>query len=367
MFSRAELVPGTDNYKFYYSLHPENQAIDDAFRQNPGLLSAQASKYDPITFSIAQANFMTVAYFKHNVDGSPSQTKTTVNPREISAFIKRWMKKTGAAEVGITYLKDYHLYSIRGRAYNYNEPVKNTHKYAIAIIVEMDKELLDAAPAGPTIMESSQQYLNAGNLAMQLAQFIRNLGYQARAHIDGNYEVVCPLVAQDAGLGAIGRMGLLMTPRYGPRVRISVVTTDMPLVTDKPKDYSWMTTFCYYCKKCAYNCPSKAISTEPPIKINNILRWKINQEKCYTYWTRVGTDCARCISVCPFAHPNNLLHNTIRFFISKSYLFARFALWMDNVFYGRHPRPRIPQWMVQVIKTTKQKAPHPKNKMRDYA
>ncbi|MFQ6103859.1 MAG: hypothetical protein ACE5OP_06150 [Candidatus Glassbacteria bacterium] len=52
---------------------------------------------------------------------------------------------------------------------------------------------------------------------------IRNLGYPARTHIDGNYRVVCPLVARDAGIGEIGRMGLLMTPRLGPRVRIAVV------------------------------------------------------------------------------------------------------------------------------------------------
>ena len=45
---------------------------------------------------------------------------------------------------------------------------------------------------------------------------IRRLGYPARAHIDGNYRVIAPLVARDAGLGEIGRMGLLMTPRSRP-------------------------------------------------------------------------------------------------------------------------------------------------------
>lgn len=67
---------------------------------------------------------------------------------------------------------------------------------------------------------------------MQLAEFMRSIGYPARAHIDGSYRVVCPLVARDAGLGEIGRMGLLMTPELGPRVRIAVVTTDLPLVPD---------------------------------------------------------------------------------------------------------------------------------------
>ena len=75
-------------------------------------------------------------------------------------------------------------------------------------------------------MESSEQYLRSGVLALKLAAYIREMGYEATAHIDGNYEVICPLVAVDAGLGVIGRMGLLMTPDLGPRVRISVVTTN---------------------------------------------------------------------------------------------------------------------------------------------
>ena len=353
MFSRGELVPDTENFESYYTMRPDRRPLDDKFRANPGLLSHKASKYDPISFAVADANFQTVAYFKLHVQGKPNEEKVQVQPDQISKFIKTWIKKLGAHAVGITQLRDYHLYSVRGRNYNYGQKVNNTHKYAIAIIVEMSKEMLDAAPEGPTVMESSQQYLTAGNLAMQVAQFIRNLGYEARAHIDANYEVVCPLVARDAGLGEIGRMGLLMTPHLGPRVRISVVTTDMPLITDPKPDYSWMTTFCNICKKCAYNCPSKAISLDPPKLINSLKRWQINQEKCYTYWSRIGTDCARCISVCPFARPNNLLHNIIRFFIKHSYLFALFALKMDNLFYGQHPRPHWPKWIPRLKHTEK--------------
>ncbi len=77
-------------------------------------------------------------------------------------------------------------------------------------------------------MESAHQYVEAARTAIQLAAFIRNLGYDARAHIDGNYQVIAPLVARDAGLGEIGRMSLLITPKHGPRVRLAVVTTNMP-------------------------------------------------------------------------------------------------------------------------------------------
>jgi reductive dehalogenase len=349
MFARAELLPGTENYFHYYSMRPENKTTDDYIRSLPGLLSKKASKYEKYTFAAATANFKTVEHFKHQVDADIKQKKEEIDVQEMTKFLKKWLRKLGAVDVGITELKDYHLYSFRGRNYNYSQKVEQKYKYAIAIVVEMNEAMIKDAPNAPTIMESSQQYLVAGNLAMQLAWFIRQFGYKARAHIDGNYEVVCPLVARDAGLGEIGRMGLLMTPNYGPRVRIAVVTTSMPLIVDDKKDLDTITSFCNFCKKCADNCPSQAISKQAPKIINGVKRWQINQEKCYSYWAKIGTDCARCIAVCPFSHPNNILHNFVRFFILKSYLFARFALLMDDFFYDRHPKARQPRWLKEFI------------------
>ena len=182
-----------------------------------------------------------------------------LDPQEMTKFVKNWAKKLGAVSVGITELKDYHFYSTIGRGEPYGAPVNLKHKYAIALTVEMEKILLDTAPHAPTAMESAQQYVNAGVIAVQLAEFMHGLGYPARAHIDGNYRVICPLVARDAGLGEIGRMGLLITPELGPRVRLAVVTTDLPLVADERKYDKSVLDFCSRCKKCADNCPAKAI------------------------------------------------------------------------------------------------------------
>jgi len=200
----------------------------------------------------------------------------------------------------------------------------------------MDKTMIHSAPTGSIVMESGQQYLESGTIAIQVAEFIRNLGYSARAHIDGNYQVVCPLVARDAGLGEIGRMGLLMTPRLGPRVRISVVTTDIPVLIDKRKqDYS-VTDFCKMCKKCAVVCPSKAISFDDKKDIDGVKRWQINSEACYTLWCTFGTDCGRCVAVCPYSHPN-------------SKIFRWFAVIMDDAIYGKKPPPaELPDWLEQM-------------------
>jgi len=71
--------------------------------------------------------------------------------------------------------------------------------------------------------------------------------------------VLCPPIAEDAGLGTIGRIGLLITPELGPRVRLSVVTTDLPIIIDKKKKDNSVIEFCTKCKKCAEVCPTEAI------------------------------------------------------------------------------------------------------------
>jgi reductive dehalogenase len=346
MFSRNELKPGTEQFNQYYSKHPEFKYLDGKFRQKPGLLSPNASLYNPYAFSSAHANLEVIEKLKSQVNGPVNEKRTVVDSKKITNYLKSWSKKLGVHSFGVTEVKDYHLYSHKGRGDLYGKPINNSHKYAIAITIEMDHDMMQTAPKGPVIMESTQQYLNSGTIAVQLAHFIRELGYEARAHIDGNYEVICPLVARDAGLGEIGRMGLLMTPKLGPRVRIAVVTTDIPLLVTKRKKQASIIDFCTICKKCADICPSRSIPFEERKEINGVKRWKINSESCFTYWCTVGTDCGRCMAVCPYAHPNNTMHNFIRWGIHNSYIFRRFALIMDDLFYGRKPKSRkVPFWI----------------------
>jgi ferredoxin len=140
-------------------------------------------------------------------------------------------------------------------------------------------------------------------------------------------------------------MGLLMTPDLGPRVRIAVVTTDLPLVADPARRDYTMIDFCTHCRKCADVCPSRAISFDQRGDIAGVYRWQIDQEACYTYWTVSGTDCARCVKVCPFSHPDNLLHNLVRRGVKNSSIFRRMAIYLDDLFYGDKPPPaESPVW-----------------------
>jgi ferredoxin len=100
--------------------------------------------------------------------------------------------------------------------------------------------------------------------------------------------------------------------------------------------------FCNICRKCAENCPSSSIPFGDRQEIDGALRWKLNPETCFSYWNVLGTDCAICMRVCPYSHPDNLAHNLIRWGIARSGFFRRIALWMDNLFYGKKPIHRLP-------------------------
>lgn len=355
VLSRRLLVPGSDAYKAYYHKHPEHKAADDKSRLAPGLLSPASKHHHRPTFAASEANFQLIDFLGSLTHGDKkvTQTRSKNQENEISAsdaekntrFITRWMKKTGAHSMGFAELKDYHLYSHKGRGNNTGKSIAKIHENAIAITVEMDYDMMQSAPLGSSVMESSEQYLRSGVLALKLAAFIRNMGYEATAHIDGNYELICPLVAVDAGLGVIGRMGLLMTPDLGPRVRISVVSTNMPVIHSPSLPDRTTLHFCDLCKKCAVNCPVAAIPTGHQINVNGTDRWQISSEKCYHFWTTSGTDCGRCMTVCPYSHRDNHFHSFIRWGIKNNLLFRYLAVKLDNVIYGRKPSIRpLPDW-----------------------
>jgi reductive dehalogenase len=168
----------------------------------------------------------------------------------------------------------------------------------------MDQDVLASSPSAFSNISVGLGYSKMAFIAGSLAQFIRNLGYNAIPC--GNDTALSIPLAIDAGLGQLGRNGLLITPKYGPRVRIAKVLTDMPLKVEKPIQFG-VTDVCNRCKKCAENCKTEAISfqdmtSKGPTSSNNsgVLKWYVDPEKCYMFWNQNGAPCSTCITVCPF-------------------------------------------------------------------
>lgn len=301
MFARMSYEKGSPQYEDYYKRNPEKKITDDNLREMPDLMGEGTATFDPLNSPIGVATFKFLADIKGLAEGDVNSQKTPTKPHEITNKLKGLAKFYGADLVGITEIKKDFYYSYRGRDPHYGEKIDHFYKYAIAFAVEMDRDMINRAPTTPEAIEVTKGYTKAAIIGMILSYYIRELGSEARNHMDGNYLVIAPLVAEAAGLGEIGRMGLLVTKKFGPRVRLGVVTTELELIPDGENKFG-LKEFCEICKKCAKFCPARAISNET-IKNKSGFPWEnIDHEKCYQIWRKVGTDCGICLAACPFSH-----------------------------------------------------------------
>jgi len=341
------LKAGTPEYEKYYAEHPDLKEQDDRLRSGPGLSEAGTQTWDPHTSPFMDAAFDTLEPLCRNLDWpAPDTDPVTGSPELFARRIEGFARHAGADMVRTTVLNPDWVYSNNARSEGpWGEDVNLTHTHAVAIAVQMDHAMMQQAPHHAVATESSLKYLKAGTVAVLVARYIQSLGYEARAHIDGNYRVMCIPVAIDAGLGELGRLGLLMTPQYGPRVRIAIVSTTMPLPQSPRRDFG-VQDFCSICKKCARNCPSQSVDSGEKALHNGTYRWQSGQDSCYRYWRAVGSDCGLCIRVCPYAHPDSAAHHLIRWIITRNPLARRLAFWADTLLYGSGPAKsqKAPLW-----------------------
>jgi reductive dehalogenase len=338
MFSRNMLKFHPELADRYYSMHPDKKKIDTQIHEKPELGESGHTFFDAYESPVFRAAFTYLDRTHDIAFGSISSPKKDLDINKVTRTIIETGHLYGAVDVGITPVQPYHIYSHRGRQPDkWGEEINTAHKSAVVIVVAMSVEHLKKAPALPSIQESARQYVECAKIADIIAEYIRSIGYGARSHKDGFYETLCVPMAVDAGLGALGRLGIFMHPVYGPCVRLSIVTTDMELIpTRKKPDLNSIDRFCIVCKKCAENCPTKSIinNDDEPVS-RGVRHWSIDQEKCYSFWKKVGTDCGICIRVCPYTKPNTLIHKLIRFYVSRNSINQWIAVFMDDLFYGR--------------------------------
>ena len=336
IFARARLEPGAREYHVYYNMRPEKKEIDDRIRNLPELLAPGGEYYEPFRSEYVRSQFDFEESLVTQVDGPVSSSKENVDPEEMSSILKRVTLHLGADEVGIARLNPAYVYSHVGRGPEpWGKKIRNKQPYVIVLSVEMDYTKVEEAPRIGISEETALQYLNLQRIAIVLARYIRNLGWAARGHVSGsNYQIMLPPVAHDAGLGELGRHGYLISPRFGARIRLGAVTTEIPLVPDKPIQFG-VHDFCEKCEKCAVNCPPGAIPADNRVVIRGVAKWQLDIEKCYHYWRVIGTDCGLCMRVCPFSHPDTLAHNILRQGIKRSSFARSISVYGDDLVYGR--------------------------------
>ncbi|WP_296417460.1 reductive dehalogenase domain-containing protein [Pseudooctadecabacter sp.] len=234
-------------------------------------------------------------------------------PEAEAAEIKRLARFFGADLCGITHIDPRWHYTHRPDTKTM-EPVPNTLPDGLTHVIvmghEMDKALVDTYPSALAGAATGREYSHEAAIVMQLAAYIRNLGFEAVASMNDT-ALVIPYAIK-AGLGEYGRNQMVITPDFGPRVRFSKIFTDMPLAVDAVRELG-IARYCRDCTICADACPPKAlpkgapdfgaeVAGGSPSTQTGVRKWSANCEACFGYWAKIKTDCAICMRVCPFNH-----------------------------------------------------------------
>jgi len=289
------------------------------------------------------------------------------SPQEAAELIKLVAHKFGATVAGITTMNPDFVYSRSVRGSTPVMPpdgempapgsvsplfqgdmkefeVPKHWKYVIVIGIPHDWDMLLEAPH---LGHSGDAYIRLRIAGGRLVNYLKQLGYSARGHLPGfDYDLVVPPYAVQAGLGQLGRIGVVITPEAGPNMRWAAITTDLEMAVDNPIDFG-VTEFCQKCKICAEHCPTNSISMADSSKgqgSRGYERWDFNGASCFGMWQQaLGDGCRLCIAVCPYARKNNWVHGIPRSLspVDPTGLIDSSFIWMQKSFFDAPAKEEV--------------------------
>ena len=268
------------------------------------------------------------------------------DPAAMAREIKRIARFFGADLCGITEMDDRFVYASRVDTRDMSEaPVELPEGMTSVIVMghQMEAELVATYPSALAGAATGREYSHEAAVVMQLAAYIRNLGYEATASMNDT-ALVIPFAIK-AGLGEYARNQMVITPEFGPRLRFSKIFTNLPLAHDTPRPRG-VRAFCDICTKCADACPVKALPYGPPAlstdrsAIKGVRKWTSDAEKCFGFWAKLASDCAICMRVCPFNRDFSRLRHRLWLRLALS-PWRRLALRLDR---GRGKRVKPASW-----------------------
>jgi reductive dehalogenase len=236
-----------------------------------------------------------------------SERLDVTDPSAMATEVKHIAKFFGADLCGVTNYDERWLYESRVDTRDMSDATNNLPQGLTSVIVmghQMQEDLVATYPSALAGAATGREYSHEATIVMQVAAYIRNLGYEAVASMNDT-ALVIPYAIK-AGLGEYARNQLVITPEFGPRLRFSKIFTNIPLAHDAAKPLG-VRAFCDICTACADACPVKALPYGSPTDIQpnisaikGVRKWTSDAEKCFGFWASLASDCAICMRVCPF-------------------------------------------------------------------
>jgi ferredoxin len=343
--ARNTYEPGSGEYKEFYGRHPECEERD---RQTRELSKKPVGNPLDFSFFLQQIGKLAQWGSEDLISGPVSPHKQELSPKRAVEKIKGFARHLGADLVRIGPLNPAFVYTHVGKTWHdparsYGSPINLNHAHAISFAVGINPDLIKTGPVLSMASEIMRVYTQLATISTTLAGYIRSLGYPARAHIISNYQVLCVPVAIEAGMGELGRHGLMITKELGSCLKLTTVTTDLPLTHDSPMDIG-VNEFCGDCAICAETCPGGAIPRTEKQVVRGVEKWRINPEACFRVWNETGTDCGVCVACCPWTKPRKGIHRIAREIASRK---KKAGWWMsraERMAYGRFRPRQSPAW-----------------------
>jgi ferredoxin len=208
----------------------------------------------------------------------------------VSETIRARARELGYGEVGFARFDRRYVYQSK------RSHVRGDLPHAICLALEQDFTDTQTLPSLEAEAAHGDAHQRQGELARQLLAFIGSLGY--RCQVWGPTWHAGPMIPLfvEAGLGQLGINGQLLSPHFGSRARLQVITTDARVTYDKPVDYG-IHKFCDLCQVCSLRCPGRAITPEK-VWFRGVEKNKLIFKRCRPVMTRYS-GCGICVKVCP--------------------------------------------------------------------
>ena len=218
----------------------------------------------------------------------PQNAKKQISSSDLSD-LQEYAKEIGIDQLGFAEIDPSYIFAEKRILY----------KNAIVLLMKMDPEIIKTAPSKATEEEIFSTYYKLNIAVNKIKDFLNQKGYNAEASPALGGEVNFTLLAQKAGMGYIGKHGLLITPEFGPSLRLAAVFTDIEnLPIDERNEHSWIKEFCNTCNKCVRKCPAQAIYKEPKVFPDNTEE-HIDYKKCAVPFSN-QKGCTICVKECTF-------------------------------------------------------------------
>ena len=217
------------------------------------------------------------------------------SPTDAADHLKAKSQEFGADIVGICEIEPTDVY--QGRTCE--------HSHAIAVGQRMRWREFQVVPSREAAIEFLRVYFTHGETVIQLAAYIRSLGYACTIeHPIGDSDLLHIPIGLKAGFGELGRHGSIINPKLGPLFRMGSVATSMTLAIDHPID-AGIAKFCDTCRACRKYCPPHAIPDErsPQAGKDHLGydRYMVDTGRCFPYFAR-NYYCSICLPVCVYNH-----------------------------------------------------------------